>query len=225
MEKDKRIGVEDLKNTTQHKNKKKINKRNNKRERIKVSIFEKFTTKENIIIFSFLLIFLIIGWNLIRNFNPFREMDYRKIDAEYFLSDAIQISNRETYWILNDILLYFLHSDQAISDKSSNNGEGLESNLYYNYSTEAYYDTLTPDYQTYLSKTEYMKLADHVISNYNENYEPLVSSASEVPIRKIYQYQNENSEYYLVQLNTSNLSYIGIELFRTSSQFNIFYLE
>lgn len=212
------IGLEDLDEINkQYEQMKKNNKKKRK------SIFEKFSTKENIIIFSFLLIFLIIASVLIKKYDPFNKIDYRNLTTADLLLESDVNYNRDTYWILNDILLSFLYS--GTTNTTSVNGEGSESSLYYKYSTEEYYEALTNDYQTFLSEEKYLELANKVISNFKDNYEVLVSATNIAPIRKIYKCNKYSGELYLVKLNTSNDSYIGIELFTEASKFRIFYME
>lgn len=220
---DKKIGLEDLEeiNSQNEISRKTKKKRKIKRER--KSIFERFSTKENIIIFSFLLIFLIIGWNLIQKYDPFGSIKYNEVNIDTFLSDSNTVNNRDTYFILNDIILSFLYS--GTSNTISANGEGSESNLHYKYSTVEYYDALTDDYKRYLSKDEYLKLANKVINNYKDNYEVLYTVQNETPIRRVYKYNGIRGDYYIVKLNASVDIYIGIELFTEDSKFKIFYLE
>jgi hypothetical protein len=225
MSENRYIGLEDLERINNENKQNQKNDRKNKNKGKRISVFDRLTTKENIIIFSFLLIFLLIASALIAHYNPFSTIDYRKVNSEYFLSDSTEVIDRDVYWILNDIILNVLHSGNYTSSSLSANGEGTESDLYYKYSAEEYYNVLNSDYKKYLSKKKYLELLNNVISNYNENYESLVGATSEAPIRKVYQYSKLNGDYYIVRLSTSNESYIGIQLFRESSQFSIFYLE
>lgn len=215
------IGLEDLDEINKQYEQMKKNKKKNKKER--KSIFEKFSTKENIIIFSFLLIFLIIISVLIKKYNPFNKIDYRKITIGDLLIESEVNYNRDTYWILNDILLSFLYS--STTNTTSANGEGSESSLYYKFSTVEYYEALTDDYQAFLSKEKYLELANKVISNFKDNYEVLVSATNIAPIRKVYKCNKYSGDLYLVKLNTSINSYIGIELFKDVSKYRIFYME
>ena len=215
------IGLEDLDEI--NKEYEQMKKNNKKYKKKRKSIFEKFSIKENIIIFSFLLIFLIIASVLIKKYDPFNKIDYRNLTTNDLLLESEVNYNRDTYWILNDVLLSFLYS--GTTSTTSANGEGTESNLYFKYSTEEYYEALTDDYQTFLSEEEYLELANKVISNFKDNYEILVSATNIAPIRKIYKCNKYSGEFYLVKLNTSNDSYIGIELFTEDSKFRIFYME
>lgn len=221
MGKNRYIGLEDLEEI--NKQNEQMKKNNKRKKREKRSIFERFSTKENIIIFSFLLIFLIIGWGLIKKYNPFETINYNKSDINTFLANSTSINDRDTYWILNDIVLNLLYS--STGNNISSNGESTESNLYYKFSTSEYYNALTSDYKKFLSEDEYINLMGSVIQKYRKNYENLTSATNETPIRKIYKYTKANGEYYIIKLNTSIETFIGIQLFREESKFNIFYLE
>lgn len=220
MKENRYIGLEDLDE---------INKQNEKNKRTKKkkerkSIFERLTTKENIIIFSFFLIFLILAWNLVKVYNPYSKFDYREITRDTLLSDSSVEYNRENYWILNNILENFLNSSVTVSSENTN-GEGAESSLHYKYSTEEYYETLNKDYKVFLNKKEYLQLANNVINNYKENYESLYTVSTRAPIRNIYKLTNYGDNYFLIRLNTSVESYVGISIDKSSSTFEIFYLE
>lgn len=221
MSEKKYIGLEDLEEINKQYEQMKKDKKKNKKER--KSIFEKFSTKENIIIFSFLLIFLIIISVLIKKYDPFRKIDYKNITISHLLMESVVSYDRDTYWILNDILLSFLYS--GTTNTISANGEGSESNLYYKFSTEEYYDALTDDYQKFLSEEKYLELANKLISNFKENYEVLISATNIAPIRKVYKCNQYSGDLYLVKLNTSTNSYIGIELFKDVAKYRIFYME
>ena len=221
MSKNRYIGLEELDNMNKKNEQKKKDYKIKKRE--KRSIFERFSTKENIIIFSFLLLFLIIIWSLIKKYNPFDNINYNKSDINTFLVSSTSINDRDTYWILNDIVLNLLYS--GTSNNVSINGESTESNLYYKFSTKEYYNALTSDYKKFLPEKEYINLMTNVIQKYRENYENLTSATNEAPIRKVYKYTKSSGEYYIIKLNTSIDTFIGIQLFRKESKFNIFYLE
>ena len=223
MSENRYIGLEDLEEINKQRELEQKNRKKYRNKKERKSIFERFSTKENIIIFSFLLIFLIIGWRLIVKFNPFSDINYRKVDINSFLENSSVENNRDVYWILNEVLLEFLYSNGVT--KTSNNGESAESNSYYKYDTQAYYNVLTSDYKTYLTKKKYLELANSVINNYQENYESLVNATNEAPIRKIYKYNKLAGDYYIVRLSTSNESYIGIELMQDTSNYKIFFLE
>lgn len=221
MDKKRYIGLEDLDEINRQNEL--LKKNSKKRKKEKRSIFEKFSTKENIIIFSFLLIFCIIGWQLINKYNPFDKVDYRKLTINDLLDNSTPDYNRENYWILNNILLEFLYSNSE--NTTSKNGEGSEANMYFNYNTEEYYEVLTNDYKKYLSKEKYLELSNNVITNFKENYKVLVNATNIAPIRKVYKCNIYSDNLYIVKLNTSNNSYVAIELFKDISKFKIFYME
>lgn len=181
------------------------------------TIFERFSTKENIIIFSFFLIFLILIWNIIKSYDPYSKIDYRKINVETLLQNSSVEYNRENYWILNGILLRFLHSDieKANTDNYSSS----------NYSIDQYYEILNEDFGIYLNKEKFIELSSNVIEKYKSDYENLNGVDSEVPIRKIYKINNYDGDYFLVRLNTKKDTYVGIRLYKNYSTYKIFYLE
>ena len=195
---------------------------NKKKKVIKKNVFERFSTKENILIFSFVLILLIIGVNLLKRFDPFKEIEYNEITVEDIINGSIIEYDRDIYWTLNEILLQFLSSNDS---GNSPLGEGKVHNTYYKYEMKEYYNILTEDYKNYLGKVKYLKTANDVIKKYKNNYENLNVASNKVPIRKIYKYQKIEGDYFLIQLNTSIETYVGIKLNKELSTYSIFYLE
>ena len=222
------IGLDDLEKINR-KMSENIKDRKNKKNRVKKerkSIFDRFSTRENIIIFSFLLIFLILAWNLVKSYDPYDLIDYREINSSTLLNNSSREYDRDVYWILNEIVLNILYSSEVGETDIYANGEGLEESLYYKFSTIEYYDALIKDYQKYLSKEKYKEIANKVIKNYKQNYNVEFKVSTQVPIKKVYKVNNlNNGDFYLVELNTSLKSYIGIQLIRETSKFKIFYIE
>ena len=109
------IGLDDLEKINR-KMSENIKDRKNKKNRVKKerkSIFDRFSTRENIIIFSFLLIFLILAWNLVKSYDPYDLIDYREINSSTLLNNSSREYDRDVYWILNEIVLNILYSSEV----------------------------------------------------------------------------------------------------------------
>lgn len=177
----------------------------------KKNIFERLSTKENIVIFSFVLVILIFMSLVIKSYVKYDQINYDKVSFNSLKLFSNKINDRQTYWILNDIVDRFLNSNLTQDDNNKSK-----------YCIEDYYKTLFNDYKVYLGKKEYKKLASKIILNYKDNYDNKFNLNNKVPIKNVYSI-NDYKDFYLVELNTKNESYIGVKLYKNVDEYSFFY--
>lgn len=184
------------------------NYENNLKKENKKSIFERFTLKENIVIFSIFLILVILANNFIKNINISGvKLNYKNLTAEKIIENSIVSYDREVYWRLNTII------QNVLSAEDETKGQGIDLS-YYKYSSNEYYRYLTNEYKKNIGKLEFKNKLHNVISK---------SRSISMPIDKIYKFDNSN--FYLVKLKSEESAYIGINLMTDSNTYYIFYLE
>lgn len=205
MKKIKKVDKNYVENLEMEKNIKKLTKRN---------VFERFTVKENILIFSVVLILLIIANRLIQNSGTnSNELNYKDISAEKIIEDSNVCYDREVYWRLDSIIKTILATKISDKDDIHENSDGLVESQ--KYSINDYYHFITGRYKKNISKANFISKLKNVIAKANIEYSN--------PIDKIYQYNN--STYYLVKIKSDNDIYIGIDLLSEVNGYYIFYVE
>lgn len=206
MKKTKKIGKDDIEKIENAE--KRFEKANKK------TIFERFTLKENILVFSVFLILLVIANILIQNIGTnSNELNYKSISAKSIIKDSNVVYDREIYWRLDAVLKNVLSADYNENNQNVvQNGDGVYG--YYKYSADKYYNFLTSRYKKSISKSEFKKKLSSVISK---------ADSLSRPIEKIYQYNN--STYYLVKIKSDENIYIGIDLLSDVNGYYIFYVE
>ncbi len=203
MKKNKKINIDEANKYEQNiKDSMKLNKK---------TIFERFTVKENILIFSIILILLIIANNFVKNINVSNtKLNYKNLTAEQIIENSQVSYDREVYWRLNAILRNVL----SAGDKGNHDYDANIDLSYYKYSSDQYYKYLTNEYKKNISKIEFKNKLNKVIQK---------AMYLDLPIEKVYKY--DNSDFYLVKLKSNEASYVGIKLMSDSNTYYIFYLE
>lgn len=202
MKKNKKINIDEAKKYEQNlKDSMKLNKK---------TIFERFTVKENILIFSIILVLLILANNFVKNINVSSvKLNYKNLTAEQIIENSQVSYDREVYWRLNTILRNVLSAENKDNNYTSNIDLS-----YYKYSSDQYYKYLTNEYKKNISKVEFKNKLKKVIHK---------TSYLDLPIEKVYKY--DNSDFYLVKLKSQEAAYVGIKLMSDSNTYYIFYLE
>lgn len=190
----------------------------------KIIDINKFSTVQKIYLSIIILIMFIIGTKLFEYFrNQKDSIDYKSANIDTFLNDAEESYDRQVYWNLNDIISKFVLSYQTV--------EKLDDSLlveyrYTGYSLDEYYKALDTNYQKYLGKSGYIKLAKQMLSKFATKNENGIVISTDKIIEKMYKVNDEN--VYICKLNAvenSKSSYIVIKLDTEKKNYSILYLE
>lgn len=163
-----------------------------------------------------IIVFLIIT-NLIKN-NLNAKVDYNSDDVVADLLKSATITyDRETYYILESIIVDYINSGDTNYDIE--NGKNYE----------AYYDVLNETYKSKLGKSKYKAVAEQFF----KKFEYVESGAMDSQtlcittniIRSIYDLGDDRYLCILAYANDSEVGYIGISLNSATNTYEIFYLE
>lgn len=190
----------------------------------KIINIDKLSTVQKIYLSIIILIIFIVGTKLFEYIRDNKDsIDYKSANIDTFLSSAEENYDRQVYWNLNDIIKKFVLSYQTI--------EKLDDSLlveynYKGYSLDEYYKALDANYQKYLGKSGYIKLAKQMLSKFAAKNENGIVIHADKIIEKMYKLYDE--DMYICKLNTvedSQVSYIVIKLDIEKKNYSIFYLE
>ena len=151
-------------------------------------------------------------------FSVAKSVDYSKVQpSDYILKYEIQ-TDRKTYWILEDIISNYIYSSRY-NETDENNVSYVE-----------YYEAFDSEYQKYLGKSKYLKLAESFFEKFRVE-QSLEGSESSIKITNLiesYYKDPSNSSRYICRLNTAKsdeFAYIGISLNTSKKTYTIFYLN
>ncbi len=174
-------------------------------------------TDSKLLLISLVLILIILL--LLNYFLGKNRMDetwnYKKITtATDVMYKGEIVTDRETYYTLEKIINQYL--DSYIN---TNNDE--EKTMY-----DSYYKYLTENYKGYLSKKEYIEVAEKFLNkfyvNINDNYETMYTYQI---LKDIYSFDN-NIYLCVLQSNRNNeKGYIALQVNKEQSLFKIVYIE
>ena len=216
------IGLDDIEKINNQNEVNKKNKKNKKNKRKIVFFWEKLSIKENIIIFSFILIFFIIINGVIRYYESYNIIDYSKIEFLEFI-DENEI-NREIFWNSNEIVSMLIYSSNSETSKYCDREKYPKD--YLKHTIDEYYDTLYDDYKKIMSKKKYDEIMNKIISNYYKDNDYNLNEFSNSVIESVYKINSDKvpSNSYLVKIKSDIPSYIGITMNEESSTFKIFWI-
>lgn len=180
-----------------------------------VDIKDNISSKQRLVLCLSILILLMVVFSALKQFTSKENgIDYKTTSIETLIKDSLEISDRNIYWNLNDIVYKFVNSYRS---KYTKNVEDI------NY----YYKALDSNYKKYLGKRKYKGQAYKLISKIiGENPDEL-SKIPEPLITNVYQL-DEYSNAYICKLSTLNeeeSAYIGIVLDTEKNRYNIFYID
>ncbi len=190
-----------------------------------------FDIKENTTIYQkialaiVVLILLIILTYGIKNIRIEKSwVDYKSATPSTFINVSFSESDREKYWIFNDIIIKFLNSCQTEIEFDTSN---LIEYNYTGYSLKEYYNVLDDTYKDYLKMKDYLKISEEMVRKVYGTNEKGVVFNNENIIDEIYKLYNEDNKYICkLKTKTENeYAYIGITLNEDNKTFNIFYLK
>ena len=151
-------------------------------------------------------------------FRVAKSVDYSKVQpSDYILKYEIQ-TDRKTYWILEDIISNYIYSSRY--------NETDENNVSY----VDYYEAFDSEYQKYLGKSKYLKLAESFFEKFRveQSLEGSESSIKTTNLIESYYKDPSDSSRYICRLNTAKgdeFAYIGISLNTSKKTYTIFYLN
>ena len=171
-----------------------------------------YTDKQKLLFFILLLIiFFICGVKT-------SSIDYKNMQPSDFINSCELQNDRKTYWILDDIVATFIGS--SVIEKTTDNN---------NISYVDYYQALDEDYQKYLGKSNYLKVAQEFFDKFRiKNIEGGIDSTIKANGNIDRYYKSYDSDRYICILNTvtgETYGYIGIELNTNKNTYKIFYLK
>ena len=175
-----------------------------------------YDDKQKLLFFVVALVVLILITYIV--LNVAKSVDYSKIQpSDYILKYEIQ-SDRKTYWILEGIISDYIYSSRY--------DETTETNLSY----KDYYEALDSEYQNYLGKSKYLKLANSLFDKFRieQKFDGAESGLKTTDLIESYYKDPSNSSRYLCRLNTAKsdeFAYIGITLNTSKNTYTIFYLN
>ncbi len=175
-----------------------------------------YTDKQKLLFFVSLLVILVGTIYFLFNLQS-SKIEYSKIKpSDFILNYEIQ-NDRETYWILEDIVSGFIGS--SLVEKTSGN----------EISYIDYYNALDSGYQKYLGKSKYKKLANSFFDKFRVNLSDGTFDGTVKTTGLIESfYKNPNDDKYICKLNTvtgETYGYIGIDLNTAKKTYTIFYIN
>ena len=137
--------------------------------------------------------------------------NYKKItSAKSLIFEGEEFTNRETYYVLEEIVNQYL--DSYIS-KNDNENKGYEE----------YYKYLTKSYKNYLSKNKYKQVAETFFNKfYDETTNTMYTSQL---ITAVYKYDNDIYLCKLENKTNNEIGYIALKVSEYQQAFNIVYIE
>lgn len=189
----------------------------------KIIDIKESTMQEKILLTLTIIILLAVGTSVLRHLLlKSNNIDYNNESITSLYDNAITVSERDIYWILNNIIDAYIKSYYLELDSIS---EYDRSQIIY--SRGDYYEVLSNDYKKFLNKNKYMQLSENMLKKFiiNESFLKEDNYIYEVRYLDSNKYR-ENM--YICKLNTINKdveSYIGIQLKPNKNLYNIFYLE
>ena len=177
---------------------------------------EKNDIKKYLFIAIILVIILILLGNMIKNADVIKRYKEYKSEtyAQDFISSAHKIEDRNTYYILEKIIIDYIASYSPHSE--------FDAGFRY----EEYYSCLSDYYKKYLKYDKYLDVAEDFLQGFYVTQN--VTSNSQLVFRELIKEIHVNNEnMYMCVLRNDNLNknkYIGIELHEESKEFRIFYI-
>ena len=186
----------------------------------------KLNNKSLLALLIVVLIIILLA-NYFMSLDKDNEFNYENIEVIELFYTGKQVTDRNTYYILEDIIVNYLNSYTNAKD-SNGNSVLLEVESKYTY--EEYYDTLLESYKDYLEKEEYLKVADEFmdkffVTNGDENVEIHYFMDTDRILKEITEIKDN---YYICRLYSSynnKEAYIGIKLDTVNNEYRIFIME
>lgn len=180
---------------------------------LKLIDIKELSTKQKFILCCILLLLLILISNVISGLGDSKAIDYKNATSLTFLISSVEENDRNTYWILNDIITDYIISYQY------DNSIGM--------SYKDYYDALTPEYKKYLGSGKYNSLSKRFLEKFKVTSSTEETMKTFDVIDTVYKDLNDQNRY-ICKLKTSKEdteAYIGIILNVKNNTYNIFYIE
>ena len=180
------------------------------------------SSKQKLIILTIILVVLIVGVNILKALGKQEGIwNYKEItSATDVISSGSIITDRKTYYELEDIIVRFLLANDGISTTN------LETeNIGYDATYKDYYSILTKEYKKHLSRKEFNEKANKLLNRFviPLDIEEFGYMNTKNIIKNIYGYGDNK---YLCELQSyDNVGYIGIQLNPYKDCYYIFYIE
>lgn len=185
----------------------------------KIVDYKNMSQKQKTIFLVIILIILILVTWIFRIFTTNRRLksgavikNYNEIqDGSYFTTQSYPTYDRKLYWNLNDIIAEFIEaSNYKNSDKS--------------FSTDNYYEALTPEYKAYLGERKYLEISEKFLNKFEISNSQEKRYKTYNIIEKVYVFQDN---MYICELKGSKdqIAYMGIRLDESNKTFEIFYID
>lgn len=184
------------------------------------------SNKSLLIILVFVLILFILASYFLKS-DKTNGLDYDNTNILQLFYSGTEVTDRKTYYILEDIIINYLNSYTNAKDK---NGNQVSLEVESKYTYEEYYDTLLDSYKDYLGKKQYIEVADKFMNKFfvesgDEDIEIHFFMDTDKVLKEI---TTIGENQYICRLYSSynnKEAYIGIKLDTKNNEYRIFIIE
>ena len=181
---------------------------------------DEFSNKQKlaflILILAVLVVFTLLIQKYLRQDNS-RKVDYSNDSGSTLVANSDLLEDRAIFWQLNEIINSYFNSYSEYNDL------GEKKKDYFSYKN--YYDILTDDYKSKLSKSGYIEVANKFFAKFMpdalDDGDPVISEVN--VLGRAYKF--DTNKYICLIQTGHELAYIGIELVPSTKNWYIFYLE